>query len=200
MEGHLMAISRIRAVWTGFIGAPGVSTFYSLNPEVDVPLITGFFRGLITVLPLAVNITVDSSGDVLDETTGNLTGSWSMAAQEGQQGTCAGPYAAPVGMVVNWETGAVLDQSRLRGKTYLVPLCGSAFDANGTPIPEAVALVLGDAESLAAENSLVVWHRPRAARAADGSRPAVTARAGGYANIIGATVHDFAAVLTSRRD
>lgn len=195
-----MTMSRIRATWTGFPGAPGVSTFYSLNPAADLPLIHGFFAALIGSLPADVTIQVEGSGDVIDETTGNLTGGWSDTAPAAVQGTSTLAYAAPAGFVVIWETGVVMDQSRLRGKTYIVPAAAEVFAADGSLSADNLPYLRGAAEDLAAANDLVVWHRPRAARAADGSRPAVTARAGGYSSISGATIHDIAAILTSRRD
>lgn len=195
-----MPISRIRAAWSGFIGAPGVSTFYSLNPATDLPLLHGFFEGLAGTLPDNVTITLEGSGDILDETTGNLTGGWTEDAPAPVSGTVPGVYAAPAGYVIIWETGVVMDAHRLRGKTYIVPAAQSVFQNDGSLYPDALLAIRGVAGSLAGDNQLVVWHRPRSARSADGSRPAVSARAGGYASVSGATVHDFAAVLTSRRD
>lgn len=195
-----MSINRIRCAWTGFVGGPGVSTFYSLDPATDLPLLHGFFDGIKTLLPDTVTITIEPTGDVLDETTGNLTGAWSEDGPAQVDGTVSGGYGAPMGLVVIWETGAIMDGTRLRGKTYIVPVSYSVYDVDGSIQIDALALARGVAQSLAAASGLVVWHRPRAARAADGSRPAVTARAGGYASISDATVHDKVAILTSRRD
>lgn len=195
-----MGISRIRAIWTGFPGGPGVSTFYSLGPATDIPLIHGFFDAIQSILPADVTVQVEGTGDVIDETTGELTGAWSADTPAPVAGTDAGKYAAPTGFVVIWETGVVMDGTRLRGKTYVVPAAATMFAPDGSIDSETLTYLRGAAAGLAAENQLVIWHRPRAARAADGSRPAVTARAGGYASVSGATVHDFAAILTSRRD
>lgn len=195
-----MAINRIRCVWTGFPGGPGVSTFYSLQPSTDLGLLHGFFDGIKSYLPTDVTVTIEGSGDILDETTGNLTGGWTDNAPAAVAGLNESPVAAPAGFVVIWETGVVMDGTRLRGKTYIVPVGSTTFEANGSIQGDTLTTIRGVASSLAAENQLVVWHRPRAARAADGSRPAVTARAGGYASFSGATVRDFVAVLTSRRD
>lgn len=177
-----------------------MSTFYSLNPASDLPFLHGFWTTLSSLLCLNTTITVEAVGDILDETTGVLTGAWSETAVEPVVGTSDAQYAAPAGAVIIWETGVVQDAHRLRGKTYVVPLAATAYAYDGSLTTDALTTVRGAADSLAAANDLVVWHRPRSARAADGSRPAVTARAGGYANITAATVHDFVAILTSRRD
>src|SRR5674476_946106 len=110
-------------------------------------------------------------------------------------------YAAPVGMCVDWNTGVVMDLHRLRGRTFVVPCSGAQFDVDGSPLSTAVSGLQSAGDALiAADGNLMVWHRPRAAKAADGSRPAVTARAGGYANVTTAHVPDKAVVLRSRRD
>lgn len=193
-------MSRIRAVWTGFVGAPGVSTFYSLSPSADLPLLHLFFDTIKTYLPQSVTVSLEGSGDNIDETSGDLLSGWTADTPTPVTGMWTGGYSAPAGAVVIWETGVVMDAHRLRGKTYLVPLGSQFFDGTGSPEIDALNLLRGAASSLAADNQLVVWHRPRAARAADGSKPAVTARAGGYASFSGSTVHDVAAILTSRRD
>lgn len=195
-----MAMNRIRAIWTGISGPPGVSTFYSLNPGADLPLIHGFFESIVGSLPGGVTITLGGEGDIIDETTGELTGAWSGTAPAESHGEGTPAWAGPAGACVTWLTGVVMDGSRLKGKTYLVPLQTLCYGSDGTIEPATLATLRGVASSLAEESQLVVWHRPRLARAADGSRKAVTARAGGYASMNGATVADKAAVLTSRRD
>lgn len=195
-----MAINRIRAIWTGFNGGPGVSTFYSLSPATDLPLIHGFFTSLVSMFPDDVTIQIEGSGDILDETSGDLTGTWSDSAPAPVVGVNTGGYAAPTGIVVIWLTGVVMDGGRLKGRTFLVPCSGALFDVDGSVGAAGLATANGAASGLATASQLVVWHRPRIARAASGSRPAVTYRAGGYASMSGAVVHDFAAVLTSRRD
>lgn len=194
-----MAISRIKVTWSGFVGAPGVSTFYSIDQGVDVPLIRTFFSAIAGMLPADVTISFSATGDVLDETTGAITGTYTVAQPDNVEGTNASDYAAPVGMSVEWETGVIQDGRRLRGRTYLVPMTGDMFSADGSPDPTAVTTLLDAAQSLADDSHLVVWHRPRAAKTEE-TIPAVTSRTGGYASLSGATVTDAAAVLTSRRD
>lgn len=194
-----MAIDRIKVTWTGFQGAPGVSTFYSLNAYNDLTQLHTFFAAVAGMLPADVRISFSGTGDILDETTGALTGSYAWDTPADVVGTNASDYAAPVGMIVDWETGVVQDGHRLRGKTFLVPLSGDMFATDGTPDASAVGTLQGAAAALAENGDLVVWHRPRAAKP-EVSIPAVTSRAGGYASISSATVPDLAAVLTSRRD
>jgi len=200
-KGIEMALSRIRAIWSGFVGAPGVSTFYADDATVLLPAIGDFFTNISGLLPNDVTVTVDAFGDIIDETTGGLTGSWTASAVGPATGTGGDNYAAPVGMCVDWNTGVVMDLHRLRGRTFVVPCSGAQFDVDGSPLSTAVSGLQSAGDALiAADGNLMVWHRPRAAKAADGSRPAVTARAGGYANVTTAHVPDKAVVLRSRRD
>lgn len=195
-----MAIHRIRCVWTGFPGAPGISTFYSIDAPLDLTRLHGFFQNITGLLPSVVTISIPNSGDIIDEVTGNLLGGWSGGSAATSTGTATNVYAGPAGAAVTWQTGAVVDAHRVRGRTYLVPLDAGAFDSNGTLTSTAVATLQGAAGSLLTGTFFVVWHRPRAARAATGTLPALSAHPGSDVNITAATVADKVAILRSRRD
>jgi hypothetical protein len=86
----------------------------------------------------------------------------------------------------------VRKNKRVKGRTFLVPLTGSAFDNSGTPTPAAIAGIQGAATTLAANvdaTQLVVWARPTAKGATDGAVGFVTS----------ASVPDQGSILTSRR-
>ena len=203
----MASIERIRVAWTGFPGGPGISTFYALSGATAVAPISAFFQVLKTWLPIDIHTQVQSSGDVLESSTGALTGSWvgsggGFAANDGQ-----GPYSAASGLTIRWDTGGIFSGRRLRGRTYIVPLVGSAFDTDGTPNSGVVASINVAAAALiaAVPGNLVVWQRPRPASLAwtdvhGRLHPAKTLRTGGEGSIILGTVVDKAAVLTSRRD
>jgi hypothetical protein len=75
-------INRVRVLWTGMPGAPGVSTHY-LGVGVaaaDLTAIRTFYNALITGLPNTLTLTVLGTGDKVDDETGELTGSWSATA------------------------------------------------------------------------------------------------------------------------
>jgi hypothetical protein len=175
---------------------------YFLDTATATASIHDFWDTFKALLPVDVHIVVDPSGDTIEDTTGDLVGSWAGDPQDEIVGTDTTPYAAPVGAMVNWTTGTVLDGHRLRGKSYIVPITGQQFQNDGSLGATALTLLGGAATEFVIEQSasFVIWHRPRDAKAADGSRPAVTARAGGHAVVTGNRVPDFAAVLRSRRD
>jgi len=193
---------RVRAVWSGFPGGPGVTTMYGLVGVPMVPNLRAFFLALASLFPVDVSILVGSNGDVIDDASGELTGAWTTTPVLPVVGTANTFYAAPAGAEVQWNTTTILDGHRLRGRTFLVPLAASAYQSDGTISPAAVTIIQNAANTFfgASSGDLVVWHRPVVARPADGSRPAVTARAGGHGLVTGTVAVDKTVVLRSRRD
>lgn len=195
-------IDRIRVQLTGFVGGPGVATFYALNGTTAVPQLRTMWSSLAAKMPSVMAIKVISAGDTIDDVTGDLVGAWSIADAAGVQGVDAAAYPAPAGACIAWLTTTILDGKRVKGRTFLVPLGGGSYQSDGSINPANVTAITNAAAAYvtASVGNAVVWHRPRAARAADGSRPAVTARAGGNAVITSAFCVDKTMVLTSRRD
>jgi len=181
---------RVRSTWTGFPGGPGVSTMYFVDMATALASVETFWLAIADRIPAGVNIQVESSGDVIDDATGNLTDSWTEDAIDIVHGTAGGSYSAPAGMVVDWLTSTVLDGRRLRGRTFIVPMSGGGYDNDGTPQAEFISDVLAAATALVAaqSSSFYVWHRPLASRA------------GGAGLVTSARVPNFTAVLKSRRD
>lgn len=199
----MTALRRVRSVFSGFPGGPGISTHYFLDTDTAVEGLRVMWEALNDVLPTDVTIQVENVGDEIESTTGELLGTWPASdVVLPVSGDGVGVYAAPVGSVIDWLTDTVLDGHRVRGRTFVVPLVGSAFEANGSINSTALGQITTAASNFQAGqiSSFVIWHRPRAARAADGSRPAVTARVGGHALVTSVRVPDKAAVLRSRRD
>lgn len=193
---------RVRAVWTGFPGGPGITTLFGLVGVPMVPSLRAFFLSLAGALPNDVTIQVQDGGDIIQDTTGDLVGAWTAAPVLPVTGSSGLPYAAPVGAEVVWNTTTIVDGHRLKGRTFLVPMSTALYDTDGTINATFLGSMQSTADTFfaAASGDLVVWHRPRKARAADGSRPAVTARAGGHGVVTGTVVADKAVILRSRRD
>ena len=193
---------RVRSVWSGFPGGPGVTTMYFLDTATAVDSVHTFFASIADRLPEDVDIQVESAGDVINDATGDLTGAWSTGAVTSIPGTASGSYSAPAGAVVDWLTATILDGRRLRGRTFIVPMSAGLYDGDGTP----TTAMLDDLQAAATEliteqsSSFVLWHRPFAGSPAVGSRPARPAHDGGHGFITTAHVPNFTAVLRSRRD
>jgi len=180
---------RVRAVWSGFIGAPGVSTFYFVDNATCVDSLFQFFTAIKSHIPSIVHIQVESSGDTIDSVTGELTGAW--VSDPVADIVCTGnsPHSAPSGLVVDWLTATVTHGHRLRGRTFIVPLSNEEYDPDGTINGGTIASVEGNAADLitAQSASFVIWSR---GHGTDGTTGLVTS----------AHVPDLAAVLRSRRD
>lgn len=204
----MTAIQRQRVVWTGFPGGPGLSTFYFADAASSQGDLHAFLTAVSGSLPNDVTLTIQPGGDVIEDTTGALTAVWAGTFQAPitPAGSVIG-YAAPVGMLHRWETLTIRAGSRLRGRTYLVPVRSDAYQDDGTILSAVLAGQVGAASTFvgAVTPNLLVWQRPRAASAAyvDGhgkSHKALASRLGSSAVVVTSSMPDKVVVLRSRRD
>lgn len=193
-----MAIHRVTVQWSGFAGAPGYSNFFFSgdgggDAAQDARLrVIAFFEEIRPVLPEDVRYTVPNEVAVIDEQTGMVDSFLNVGTPGGATGTGtgSGPYSAASGAVVTWNTNGVRNGRRVRGRTFVVPLIGSAYQSDGTLGTTA----LQDLNDAAAEmvgtgfdSGFGVWSRPR-----NGD--------GAFYEVTGHRVVDKVAVLRSRRD
>lgn len=161
-----MAIQRLRCEWAGNgVEGPGLTTFYA---EADGTLAiqvgaSGFFDALAGVIPVGTTITIPAGGDLLDETTGELTGTWGSGSPTVVAGEWTGSFAGGVGARVVWDTGVVRAGRRVRGSTFVVPMGTISYEDNGTLTAAAVAqLGLAISNMLAqVPTQMRVWSRPK---------------------------------------
>lgn len=142
-------------------------------------------------IPNNVTITVPGSGDVIEDTTGELLSVWSAAGGGTVTGTASPAAAAGVGACVTYRTGGIINGRKLRGRTFLVPYSASAYDQDGTLTVNAKTFTDAFATAIMASGPLAVWHRPK------------KGGPGNDGNSYGATLaitHDKVAYLSSRRD
>lgn len=187
-----MALARVSCAWQGWPGSPGVSQMYIAGTPVqgNIDAIRTFFNSLAAGLPSGLTIQVPSSGDVLSETDGSIQTTWSVGSTPAVvTGTNLGAYAGNAGAVVHWLTAGVVSNRRVRGRTFLVPLCNDRYDTSGS-ISTAFLSTLSTAASTyvtAQAGAAVVWARPAPGRS--GSMHAITS----------SRVPDLAVSLRSRR-
>lgn len=190
-----MTMYRYRVTWSGFPGAPGVSTFYEeTGGAATLPAkLRTFFEACKAYLPSNVTISYPGSGDLIEESSGALSGDWSIGTTPANTvGTLGQVYAAPVGIVVNWRTGGIVNGHRVRGRTFLVPV--QQDTATGVPNPTAIAAIQSAAAALVTSApTMVVWARPVLA-------PLPNPRAGTKHAVTAAQVPGKYVVLRSRRD
>lgn len=162
----MASIARCRVAWSGSaVVGDGLSTFYWGSGGVaGYPgAVLAFFNAIKGLVPVGVTWTVPSSGDLLDDTTGALQGSWSIAGGGTVASAGGTTYAAGVGSRVVWQTGAIRGGRRVRGSTFIVPLGTTQYDADGTIAPAALT-TLGTAAAnylTAVGSNGLIWSRPR---------------------------------------
>jgi hypothetical protein len=184
-------IFKVQAVWTGFLGGPGVNTFYVGDTPTDVTNFHDFYAAIANGIPAGISVQVLNSGISISRETGELTGAWTcLPAQAPVVGTAAGAYPAGSGAVVRWDTGAIVNRRRVRGHTFLVPLGPSNYDTSGRLSVGAAAAIEAAALTLAADlgTACGVWSRP------------APGRAGSFHTMPVASVPRTVAELRSRRD
>jgi hypothetical protein len=178
-----------------------VATHYFNAMTTQLIALRAWWEALKVYIPSVVSIQPVNAGDIIDDASGTITGSWGIATVPAVTCTGGGVYAAPAGMQVRWQTQDILDGRRVRGRTFVVPLVTGAYQTDGTLLGTASTAfqTASDTFVSATANTFCVWHRPRPAVPADGSRPAVAYRPGGHAVVTAASVPDRVAVLRTRR-
>lgn len=182
-------IMKIQAVWSGWAGGPGTNTFFLLGTDPHLDLFSDFYITFQASLPSGVSVTMETSGSAYDDATGELTGGWTAASEPAASGSDTSGFAAGVGAVVRWNTGAINNNHRVRGHTFLVPLGRSCYQDNGTIATANLASFQTAADNLwtGLDSSLVAWHRP------------VGGSGGAAALVTSSLVPDRVAMLKSRR-
>lgn len=196
-----MAMQRVRVLWQNWPGSPGYTNFYTSISLASVAPFVTFFDAIKALIPSPITITVPSSGDIVNEATGQILSVWTTTG--GGVVNCTGPtvYSGPSGAVAEWSTSGIVAGRRVLGKTYLVPLANTVYDAQGNIATASLSVLQAAAGALqsALGNNLLVWSRPFEPdpdRVPPDTRPA---RAGTSWPVISARVPDLAAVMKSRR-
>lgn len=188
-------VAEYRAIWNVPGGGTGYSVFHFNDPgdagdaQDAANAIRIFFAAIVTLLPDDVTITFDNEMRVLNPSTGTLTGVFPVSPPASVVGSGVGTWANAVGTVVTWDTGSIVGGRRLRGRTFIVPLIGTAYDNAGTIASASIVTLFNAADTLrtnllAAVMPLAVWSRAH----------------GQIALVQSASVNDRTAVLRGRRD
>lgn len=203
----MATLMRFDVTWTGFAGGPGLSAFYFAatgSPGAKTNALRTFFEALVNRLPNDVTLEYPGGGDIIDDTSGNLAGSWADTQPANSVGTGAGTYSAASGAMVTWLTEGLVTSPppksrvhRVRGRTFLVPLHGQEYDTNGSLAASTGPAIVaaGTALITGAEGAnFRIWSRPY--RSPEGA----VIQNGESAPVTGVRVADKVAVLRSRRD
>lgn len=186
-----MPANRIKVLWTGLTGLPGLSQFYVGTGITDPTPIRTFFDAIKAQFPTGLTWTVQNAGDTISETDGQIVSGWTGPAQTPVVATGgAGAYPAPSGCYVKWSGTAVVGGRRPFGKTFMVPLGPGGYSSSGAiATATSTALTVAATALIAAlGGELKIWHR---------TGPTT---AGAFLTTTAASVPNKAVVLTGRRD
>lgn len=205
-------IHRVRAVSTGWTGAPGLNTFYFKNailqttPEEDAQLGADRVRAamfeLVNTFPQGHICTVDPVVDFINDENGELVESFGVTPPAPTNGIAvSGFQGIALMLLASWRTGGVVQGRRVSGRAFIGPVAEQQ-DTNGSPnADQRIKLAQFGAAMLDKGISgpdLVVWSRPKYVQPL--ADPPVLVRAGSSHVVTSMTSSDKYAVLRSRRD
>jgi hypothetical protein len=193
-----MSFYRASAGWSG-PGGPGVSHLdyreavpLGDNPNHDAILTAwrSYFSGLAGYLPNEWSIGVVAEVEQLSDAGVLEEVITSTGAGASVPGTYAGSWAGAVGVVTRFSTAEVINNRRVRGKTFFVPAgTTTTFDQDGTMNSTALSDFL---------NARITLH---AALATNDAIPVVFSPThNNKFDVTGFNIADRSAVLRSRRD
>lgn len=197
-------MAKVTINWSGFPGGPGYTNLYfrdfTGSGAIDQAIVDGAVSKVdawLAVwrvsLPNSVLTGVDSTVEAIEETTGELQSFYTATPAAAAVGTGGTAYSSPSGAVVSWYTSTVRNGRRIRGRSFMVPLSTTAYEADGTITAAKITSWNTASATLIASGSvsdLGVWARPTTPGGTDGEWALVTSY----------RIPDMAAILTSRRN
>lgn len=161
-------VYRVTSIWQGFAGSPGYTRLSFLDLTTSAALdaagtaTRAFFQSMAGLIPTGTTIQVSPVVDEFDAASGLLTGSDSMTTTPAVVTSTAtsSRYAAGSGFVVTWNTDTIFRGHRVRGRTFIVPASGLAFEPDGSLDPLTVTTATTGATALVnAAAELAIWSR-----------------------------------------
>lgn len=200
----------VRTLWSGTSGGPGITNMAFENDvegnfmdtttaQTLVNAVRTFFNAQASALPNDVTLSVSNSIDSYNNQTGDLGATITAAsAPAAVVGEGAGSFAPASGYKVNLLTSSVLNNRRVRGRVFIVPAIGTAFDVSGliTSTIRGNATTAGAALLTAVDGlnmDWVVWSRPVYVNK-------VLTKEGEVSKVTGVTVNAKSSILRGRRD
>ena len=141
---------------------------------MDPAAVLAYFDAIKGHLPDDVQITVPSSGDVISEATGGITGAWAAPGGGVVSGSSSGIFMLGGGVRIVWDTAGLRNGRHVRGSTFIAPVVQTDFDTSGRVAPAAQTFHQSAANGLlvALGGAMVIWSRPKGVQA--GMASAVT--------------------------
>lgn len=200
----MVELAKFTMRWNGTPGGTGYSNFF-MGDFASGPITTATLSGasqkintliqaIVPNIPAQVSLELLADVEVVGSTDGKLIRFMTNPNYSSRVGTGTGAYSAAAGGVINWQTPAVRNSRRIRGRTFLVPFAGSSLATNGT-IDDTKLQALRTAVNLFVNDNtnpgyFGVFARPSSKGATDGQ----------WAIATSGNVPDKTAILRSRRD
>lgn len=193
-------VLRITADWTGTVTGLASTTFYFISDDpgpqdpataqAAATKVRNFFQTIRPVLAPGIVITVNPVASVISTQTGQLQSQVGVDGGAPMTAQGASGFARAAGGLVRLTTSTFVNGRTLKGRVFIVPLAGEAWNTTGVLASSTLTQMQGAGAALlaAGPGTLVVWHRPKGGTG--GSLAAVTS----------VQVPVEGAVLTSRRD
>jgi len=197
-------LARIRAVWAGVPGLPGINTWYVPGgvgtytiPEYRAFLKT-FYASIQFAIPTSVSVTIETSGDILEGAGGTLVNTWSDATPQTLTGQGVANLVGGLGVFMRARTDTVFGGRRVKGGVFLAPCFSGSQDPDGSVKNSDLAAGQAGAAALLAHPG-AEFYVSAAARPAVAGPPARPASAYHQGLITSLTLVDRFTQLKSRR-
>lgn len=159
---------RVRVVWTGLPGLPGLSTYYFTGPETGpdaVQVKTAVADAIDAVKAHLVNditATVQGTVDVINPANGELTSALSTADSVIIGTNVADPLPSTTQLLIQLPTTGIVAGRRVRGRSFIPGLSEAANDL-GRPLSAVRTAFAAAFDPVAnmGDQPWVVWARPR---------------------------------------
>lgn len=194
-------VYKVQAVLTGFVGSPGVNTFYctpgaGFGSEQDAlddfaSDLYDMYFGLRTQLQMSVIVSIDQEVSKFDAVTGALLGRPGITEPKVITGNDGAKSPRQTMAKFRYNTNTIAKNRVIQGGIYFGPLGSDAYDLDGDLSAGFAAGIKAYHAPLIASGAglrLIVWHQPK-----DGAN-------GVAAPVTSVSVKPVTAVLRSRRD
>ena len=161
----MTTLARVRAEISGpMVVGPASSTFYFDSAGSGfVTSLLAFYDAIKNQLANGLIINIANSGELIDDATGDLAGTYT----DGTGGTVTGgglnSYVVGVGGVVEWATNGTTNNRRVVGRTFLVPMDTGSIVGAGQVVGAARTIVDGAASTFLTNGGqhMRIWTRPK---------------------------------------
>lgn len=174
-------MTQVRWLAQGWTGGPGYIPFRvrgqlsSSAVDTWMTRLRTFIASLTTYTPSGISYSCEQSVTFVDETDGSIKGVAGIATPPAAvAGVGSGSWSSVSGLAVIWRTGVTNQRRLTQGRTFFVPLAGTAYTSGGFLAPAMItavgnaALAYVATPPLQTDGRAVVWHRPSTKGATDG--------------------------------